>query len=87
MQQVNLLINYFDDKIEKVGRGSSLGNLIEAGRTTLDLNYSKTFSNDGELKVKLKNLLNEATEYVQDGTTVETYKEGVELSVGYSHAF
>ncbi|TVZ38058.1 TonB-dependent receptor-like protein [Alteromonadaceae bacterium 2753L.S.0a.02] len=87
-QQVNLLVNYFDDKIHKVGRGA-IGNTVEKGRITLDLNYSVEFVNESKIDVKLANILNEATEYETDHNSkiIESYKEGMELSVGYSYKF
>lgn len=86
-QQVNLVANYFDDKIYAVGKGTFVGNEMEKGRTTLDLNYSKTFLNESVVKVKLSNILNSKTERVKDGSITESYSEGVELQASYSYAF
>ncbi len=86
-QQATLLINYFDDKIYKVGRGSLLGNEIELGRVSVDFTYEKEFENLSKINVKIENLLNEEVEYSQNDVIIERYKKGTELSVKYTHSF
>ncbi len=86
-QQVNLLVNYFDDKIFAVGKGIYVDNEYESGQVSLDLTYSKTFLNESVVKVKLSNILNSETERTQNGAVTESYKEGTELQIGYSYSF
>ena len=86
-QQATLLINYFDDKIYKVGRGTLLGNEIELGRASVDFTYEKEFDNLSKINVKLENILNEAIEYSQNDVIIESYKKGTELSVKYTYSF
>lgn len=86
-QQATLLINYFDDKIYKVGRGELLGNEIELGRASVDFTYEKEFENLSKINVKLENILNEAIEYSQNDVIIESYKKGTEFSVKYTYSF
>lgn len=85
-QKLTLLANYFDDRIDRVGRGD-FPSTFEAGRISLNANYEKAFGERSKVKVRAKNLLDESTEYTQGGRVVESYKDGVEFSLGYSVDF
>lgn len=87
-QQLNILLNYFDDKIHRVVRGAN-SNIIEKGRMSLDMNYRLTFSNESEFKIKLENILDEKTEYQfeDSGKAIESYSNGAEISMSYSYTF
>ncbi len=85
-QKFTLLVNYFDDRIDRVARGQ-LGNIMEAGRATLNFNYEKGLTPASTLKLKIQNLLDEEIEFTQDGRVVESWKEGVSFSLGYSWDF
>lgn len=84
-QKATLLANYFDDRIDIVTRNQP--SIMEAGRLLLNFNYEKAFGSASKISFKLKNLLDEEVEYTQDGRTIESYKEGRELSLGYSLNF
>ncbi len=86
-QKVTLLVNYFDDRIFRVTRGANVGPIIEVGRTLVDLNYEKLFGEALSLQVQLKNLLNEPVEYEQNGRVIESYEEGMSISVDLSYEF
>lgn len=85
-QKATLLVNYFDDRIYRVARGAALGPIIEKGRAIVDFNYEKTFSDNWTVKLKVKNLTNEAVAYSQNVNEVEIYETGtsVNLSISYS---
>lgn len=85
-QKATLLVNYFDDRIYRVARGAALGPIIEEGRAIVDFNYEKTFSDNWTVKLKVKNLTNEAVAYSQNVSEVEIYETGtsVNLSLSYS---
>ncbi|MGQ0528904.1 MAG: TonB-dependent receptor domain-containing protein [Panacagrimonas sp.] len=84
-QKVTLLANYFDDRIDIVTRNQPA--IMETGRLQLNLGYEKELTSASKLSLKLKNLLDEDTEYTQGGTIIETYKQGREISLGYSLKF
>lgn len=84
-QKFTLVANYFDDRIDRVTRNQP--SIYEAGRLAINLNYEKEFLNGSKVKFRVKNLLDEKTEYTQGGKVIESYKQGVELSLGYSISF
>lgn len=86
-QKFTLLLNYFDDRIFRISRGASTGPELEVERMVIDLVYEKMFSEDLTVKASVKNLLNEAVEYAQNGTTIESYDTGTRFSVGVSYRF
>ncbi len=85
-QKFTLLVNYFDDRIDRVARGQ-LGNIMEAGRATVNFNYEKGLTPASTIKLRIQNLLDEPIEFTQDGRVVESWKEGVSFSLGYSWDF
>lgn len=84
-QKATLLANYFDDRIDIVTRNQP--SIIETGRLQLNFNYEKELFSSSKLSLKLKNILDEDIEYTQGGRTIERYKEGAEISLGYSLRF
>jgi len=86
-QKVTLLVNYSDDKIYSVSRGAAFGPEYENGRTIVNLNYEKLFGESLTIKAQLKNLLNEEVERQQNGNIIESYKEGISVSLGASYEF
>lgn len=85
-QTVTLLINHFGDRIDKVARGA-LDHEYEKGRTTLDLVYKWDVSEDLTIKGKASNLTNVPVEYLQNDQVIESYKEGVDASIGIDYIF
>jgi outer membrane receptor protein involved in Fe transport len=86
-QKFTLLVNYFDDRIHQVTRGAALGSVIENGRTKIDLNYEKNFSESWSLKIKAKNITNEPISYSQNGRVVEIYETGASVSASLTYDF
>lgn len=86
-QNFTILANYFSDRIDKVTRGGGLENEYEKGRIQLDATYSWDLMEEFTIKAKASNLTNEPIEYVQNGKTIESYKEGTEVSIGATYIF
>ncbi len=86
-QKFTLLVNYYDDRIYAVNRGSFVGPRYEIGRTMVNFNYEKQFGEAFKLKAKLGNLLDEPVEYSVDDEIVESYKEGIDYSLSASFEF
>lgn len=86
-QKFTLLVNYFDDRIHQVARGAALGSVIENGRTKIDLNYEKNFSESWSLKIKANNITNEPISYSQNDRVVERYETGASVSASLTYDF
>lgn len=86
-QKLTLLVNYFDDRIYRVTRGSNNGPEYEKGRAVVNLNYEKLFGDSWTFKFQIKNLLDSKVEWEQNGTIIESYKEGVSYSMDVSYEF
>ena len=86
-QKFTLLVNYFDDRIHQVARGAALGSVIENGRTKVDLNYEKNFSEFWTLKIKTKNITNEPISYSQNDRVIEVYESGASVSASLTYDF
>ncbi len=84
-QKATLLLNYFDDRIDVVTRNQP--SIMEAGRLLVNINYEKQVGDSGKVKFKAKNLLDAKTEYTQGGRVIESYRKGIEFSLGYSMDF
>ena len=83
-QKFTFLVNYFDDRIDRVTR-APFELIYEAGRVTVDFNYEiGLFDEKAALSLKAKNITNENVEYLQGGRAIEGWKNGTELSVGFS---
>jgi outer membrane receptor protein involved in Fe transport len=82
-QTVNMVLNYFDDRIYSVGRGVQ-GDEIESGRVLVDVVYKYAVDENLTLGAKVQNLFDEEVEYTQDGDIDETYTEGTAVSASVS---
>jgi TonB-dependent receptor len=85
-QKFTLLVNYFDDRIDRAARGA-LGSIFEAARTSVNLNYEKGLTRQSSLKLRVQNLLDEEVVFTQNGRVIESWRDGVEFSLGYSWNF
>jgi hypothetical protein len=85
-QTFTFLINHFGDRIEKVVRGS-LENEYEKGRTMLDFVYKWDLNENLTIKGKASNLTNEPVEFTQNDQVIESYKTGIDASVGVEYVF
>lgn len=86
-QTLTALVNYFDDRISVVARGEAVDHEYEKGRVTLDLVYKWDITEELTIKGKASNLTNEPIEYTQNGKIIESYKVGVDASVGIDYVF
>ncbi|GHD31003.1 TonB-dependent receptor [Parahalioglobus pacificus] len=86
-QKVTLLVNYFDDRIFRVARGTQNGPEIESGRIIVDITYSKMFGEALTLSAQINNLLNDEFEFVQNGNTIESFETGTTFQVGLTYQF
>jgi len=86
-QKVTLLVNYFDDRIYRVTRGSNNGPEFELGRVVVDLTYEKIFESGWVLNAKASNILNESIEWSRNGRVIESYSPGASYSVGVSYSW
>ncbi|MGB0954593.1 MAG: TonB-dependent receptor domain-containing protein [Panacagrimonas sp.] len=84
-QKATLLANYFDDRIDAVTR--AVAPIEERGRLIVNLNYEKELFESSKISLKLKNLLDEEVEYIQGGQVIESWREGMAISLGYSLKF
>lgn len=84
-QQLTVLANYFDDRIDRIARNQP--SILESGRISLNLNYEKRLQDRSKVRLGLKNLLDAKTQYTQGGKVIESYRRGVEFSMGYSYNF
>ena len=84
-QKVTLLLNYFDDRIFRVARGTAVGPIVEQGRLTVDLNYENILSERWSLKLKAKNITNEPISYSQNEREIELYETGTSISASLSY--
>lgn len=80
------VINYFDDRIDTVARAPA-DPIYERGRIDLNITADKTFRSGSKLSLKIKNLLDAEIERVQGGRTINTYRKGTSVQLGYSLDF
>ena len=85
-QKATLLLNYFDDRIDRVSRRPR-PSVVEKGRLQVNANYEVPVGERSSLKFKVKNLLDAEIEYQQGDQIVERYRQGTEFSLGYSYDF
>ena len=79
-QKFTLLVNYFDDRINRSTSGLAFGPEVEKARFEVNANYEKTFANGLSLSGQIKNLTNADVELTINDIVIESYKVGV----GYS---
>ena len=84
-QKLTLLVNYFDDRIFRVARGGASGPIVEVGRTLIDLNYEKLFADHWTFNLKIKNLGNEKTSFIQNTNEIEFYESGTSIGATLSY--
>ena len=84
-QKLTLLVNYFDDRIFRVARGAASGPIVEVGRTLIDLNYEKLFADHWTFNLKIKNLGNEKTSFIQNTNEIEFYESGTFIGATLSY--
>lgn len=85
-QSFTLLVNSFDDRIYAVSRGA-LANEVEDGRMTIDLVYRYAASDNLTVKGKVKNITDAKVSYSRDGSEIESYFEGTDVSVSIEYLF
>ena len=85
-QKFTFLVNHFDDRIDEITRVPE-ELIYEAARTTLDFVYEVSFDHGSQIKFKAANITNSAIEFTQGDQIVEGWKEGAQLSLGYSYNF
>ncbi len=88
---VNIIGNYFSDRVYALGSGS-LGNKIEKGVPTLDFVSKNKISDKSELNFYIKNLLNPNTEITrelnnQENIILSSYKKGMNVGITYKYKF
>ncbi|WP_339661307.1 TonB-dependent receptor [uncultured Polaribacter sp.] len=88
----SLVFNYFSERVYSVGtRGFE--NVLEKGIPTLDLVSSYEFNKNYSIKLKATNLLNPDFQITRagynggDAVVLRNYKNGVNISVGFSYDF
>lgn len=85
-QKFTIVVNSFDDRISRVGAGSTPRE-IEEGRTLLNLSYVRIETDNLTIKARIKNLLNAKVERSRGGRIIDSYKEGISFSVGATYEF
>lgn len=81
--------NYTGDRIVDVG-ASGLPDIIEQGRPTLDLVFSKSFGGDDKpwsVELELENLLDRRNDYRIGDRIFRQFRDGREISIGLSYRF
>ena len=87
-----LVFNYFSDRIYTLG-SRGFQNLMEKGVPTLDFNMSSTIKKKFGINLKVENILNPDREYYREfqdqanPLLIESYKRGVDFSLGLSYKF
>ncbi|ALM08770.1 TonB-dependent receptor [Sediminicola sp. YIK13] len=88
---INLVGNYFSDRIFALGSGQ-LGNIIEKGIPTLDLVWKNTFGDHLEVNLNAKNILDPTFEINREITNgqniiLQDFKRGVDLGLSIKYSF
>lgn len=83
---MTFVANYFDDRIDAVSRAPAAP-IVESGRLDINITAEKTFRDGSSLSFKVRNLLNQPIERTQAGRVVETWDNGIDISLGYSMDF
>ncbi len=92
-QGFTIVLNYFDDRIDRVVTSSVRNPIYELGRLDVGLNYEIEFLYGGTLSFEVSNLLDEETRF--EGTSAatgdvvfqEAYRKGREFGISYSYEF
>ena len=88
---INIIGNYFDDRIFALGSGQ-LGNKIEKGFVTLDFVWKNKIGEKSELNFSAKNLLNPEIEIIRElsnnqEVVLENYKKGLNVGLQFKYNF
>lgn len=84
--------NFFGDRIYSAG-GNGVGDIFEKGFGTLNFNFKDSFDEHWEIGLSAKNLLNPTISRYQDQEsinqelTVNSFKRGVNFSLGFTYKF
>lgn len=84
-QSVTVMLNYFDDRISKVGRAGR--NEIEEGRPTVDVVYKYDIYPEMTLGAKIQNLFDQKVKYTIFDDESEVYHEGTYFNVNMAYSF
>jgi TonB-dependent receptor len=88
---INIIANYFSDRIFALGSGQ-LGNKIEKGFTTLDFVWKNEIGDNTELNFSAKNLLNPQIDIVRELSNkqeviLESYNRGINIGLQFKYKF
>ncbi|MBT8316637.1 MAG: TonB-dependent receptor [Lutibacter sp.] len=88
---INLIANYFSDRIFALGSGQ-LGNKIEKGFATLDFVWKNKIGENTEINFSAQNILNPRVDIIREITNnqqiiLESYKRGLNLSLQFKYKF
>jgi len=88
---INIIANYFSDRIFALGSGQ-LGNKIEKGFTTLDFVWKNKISENIELNFSAKNILDPEVNVIRkiannQEVLLESYKRGMNISLQFKYKF
>jgi hypothetical protein len=83
--------SYFSDRIYSLGSGS-LGNIVEKAVPTLDFVFKSPITENLDLSVSARNLLDPNISLVREGTgsgdiTISEFKMGVNLGMSLKYKF
>lgn len=85
-QQITLLINQNGDTIVDRGR-SLLPDIVLEPRLDVQLNYQWFFTEDWQLNIRAKNLLNDEVRFTQGGFVFQEFERGIEFQAGLNWNF
>ncbi|PHS53304.1 MAG: TonB-dependent receptor [Lutibacter sp.] len=88
---INVIANYFSDRIFALGSGQ-LGNKIEKGFTTLDFVWKNKIGENTELNFSAKNILDPEVNIIREiannqEIVLESYKRGINFSLQFKYKF
>lgn len=92
-QSFTIVLNYFDDRIERLRTSTVLNPIYEIGRLDVGLTYEIEFLNGMKVGLEVENLLDEDTQYegssALSGDVVysESYRKGRKFGISYSYEF
>ncbi|WP_372794658.1 TonB-dependent receptor [Lutibacter sp.] len=88
---MNVIANYFSDRIYALGSGQ-LGNKIEKGFTTLDFVWKNKIGRNTEFNFSAKNILDPSIKVIREIANnqeiiLESYKRGINFSLQFKYKF
>ena len=86
-----LVASYFSDRIFSLGSGS-LGNIVEKSVPTVDFVFKSPITNNLDLSISARNLLNPNISFVRENTgngdiTINEYKIGTNIGMSLKYKF